>query len=298
MLPMITQGSKPPPVGSVRIVFLPNNIASFYPCQCNGHSQKGKVFQNEYFVMTAYVQPGILSPLSDLFDDSPHGLPEYQCMTVESMSQIVENIQSVYTIILALAVAEAFSQAIKETKPRAERPATTLASWFDCIHHSRFVSLIVFLLLVIPFFQGNQRYLYLQYIEPLHGLNPPRVVKALWLNFDCTVFSLEAGLFFVMSRSLSAHRWQQFYAAIIILLSLDFIWALIEKYHGAAVPPEWLWYDLIMAIVFAAIIVLDWFFITYDRNKDLNRYCYWAASILAVLSLAYGYFYEIDYLID
>lgn len=131
-------------------------------------------------------------------------------MSVESMSQIVENIQSVYTIILALAVAEAFNQAIKESKPKAERPATTLASWFDCIHSSRFVSLIVFLLMVIPFFQGNQKYLYLQYIEPLHRPNPPKVIKALWLNFDCTIFTLEAGLFFVMARSLSAHRWQQF----------------------------------------------------------------------------------------
>jgi hypothetical protein len=46
-------------------------------------------------------------------------------MTVESMSEIVENVQSIYTIILALAVAEAFNQAIRETKPKEERPATT-----------------------------------------------------------------------------------------------------------------------------------------------------------------------------
>lgn len=214
------------------------------------------------------------------------------------MSQIVENIQSVYTIVLALAVAEAFNQAIKENKPKEERPSTTFASWFDCFHHSRFVSLIVFLLMVVPFFQGNQKYLYLQYIEPLHGLNPPKVVKALWLNFDCTIFSLEAGLFFVMARSLSALRWQQFYASIIVLLSLDFVWALIEKSRGAAVPPEWLWYDIIMALVLGVIIVLDWFVIKYKRGEELNRYCYWAASIITILSLVYGYCYEIDYLID
>jgi hypothetical protein len=219
-------------------------------------------------------------------------------MTVESMSQIVENIQSVYTIILALAVAEAFNQAIKESKPKAERPATTLASWFDCIHHSRFVSLIVFLLMVIPFFQGNQRYLFLQYIEPLHGTNPPKVIKALWLNFDCTIFTLEAGLFFVMARSLSAHRWQQFYAAIIVLLTLDFLWALVERSREAAIPREWLWYDIMMALIFAAIIAVDWFLIKYKRDKDFNYLCYWAASIVAILSLLYGYIYQIDYLID
>jgi hypothetical protein len=219
-------------------------------------------------------------------------------MTVESMSQIVENIQSVYTIILALAVAEAFNQAIKEAKPQAERPATTLARWFDCFHHSRVVSLIVFLLMVVPFFQGNQKYLYVNYIEPLHGTSPLKVIKAMWLNIDCTVFTIEAGLFFVMARSLSAHRWQQFYASFIVLLTLDLLWAVAEKRHGGAVPMEWIWSDLIMAALFAIIIAVDWFFIKYEREKGFNHYCFWAASIVAIISLSYGYFYEIDYLID
>lgn len=219
-------------------------------------------------------------------------------MTVESMSEIVENIQSVYTIILALAVAEAFNQAIKENKPKEEKPATTLASWLDCFHRPRVMSLVVFLLLVIPFFQGNQKYLYLQYIEPLHGPNPPKVIKAFWLNFDCIVFTLEAGLFFVLARSLSAHRWQQFYAGIIVLLTMDFVWALVEKFRGAAIPTAWLWYDIIMALIFVVIITVDWFVINYKRDEELNRLCYWAASIVAVLSLLYGYIYQIDYLID
>jgi hypothetical protein len=222
-------------------------------------------------------------------------------MTVESMSQVVENIQSVYTIILALAVAEAFNQAIREAKPQAERPATTFVRWFDCFHHSRVPSLIVFLLMVVPFFQGNQKYLFLQYIEPLHGLHPLRVIPAAWLNIDCTVFTMEAGLFFVMARSLSAHRWQQFYASFIVLLTLDLIWAVAEKKHQklhSAVPMEWIWSDLIMAAMFAVIIAVDWFFIKYEREKGFNHYCYWAATIVAVISLSYGYFYEIDYLID
>jgi hypothetical protein len=219
-------------------------------------------------------------------------------MTVESMSEIVENVQSIYTIILALAVAEAFNQAIRETKPKEERPATTLISWFDCLHHSRVVSLLVFLLMIVPFFQGNQKYLYLQYIEPLHGPKPPKSISALWINFDCIVFSIEAGLFFLMARSLSAHRWQQFYAAIIVLLSLDLVWAALEKYRGAAVPSEWLWFDGLVALLLAAIIALDWFWIRYDRDNNLNRYCFWGASIVTILCLIFGYYYEIDYVIE
>jgi hypothetical protein len=219
-------------------------------------------------------------------------------MTVDSMTQIVENTQSIYTIILALAIAEAFNQAIKENKPETEKQATTFAGWFDCIHHPRIMSLIVFLLLAAPFFQGNQKYLYLQYIEPLHLPNPPQRISALWLNFDCLTFSVEAGLFFVMSRSLSARRWQQFYATIIVLLSLDFVWALMEKSHGAAVPPEWLWFDIIAAMVLVLIIAVDRLFIRYERDKELNIYCYWGISTLAILGLIFGYFYQLDYLID
>lgn len=226
------------------------------------------------------------------------GLLECRRMTVDSMTQIVENVQSIYTIVLALAIAEAFNQAIKENKPETEKHAARFVNWFDCVHPSRCVSLIVFLLLAAPFFQGNQKYLYQQYIEPLHQLNPPKSISALWLNFDCLIFSLEAGLFFVMARSLSARRWQQFYATIIVLLSIDFAWALMEKLHGTAVPREWLWFDMVAVVVLIAIIALDSFFITYERDKELNRYCYWGVSIVAILGLIYGYFYQLDYLIN
>ena len=219
-------------------------------------------------------------------------------MTVDSMTQIIENDQAVYTIVLALAIAEAFNQAIKEKKPEEEKHAGTFASWFDCLHHSRFLSLVVFLLMVVPFFQGNQKYLYLQYAEPLHSAHPPKSIGAKWLSYDCLVFAVEAGLFFVMARSLSARRWQQFYATVVLLMTLDFGWAVSEKLHGAEVPLEWLWFDAIAAVVLMAVIAADWFLIKYDRAKELNRYCYWGVSIVAILGLAYGYFYEFDYLID
>jgi hypothetical protein len=219
-------------------------------------------------------------------------------MTVGAMTQIVEDVQSIYTIVLALAIAEAFNQTIKENRPESEKSSGTFINWFDCLHHSRVVSLIVFLLLAAPFFQGNQKYLYLQYIEPLHSANPPQRISANFLNFDCLVFSLEAGLFFVMSRSLSARRWQQFYATIVLLLSLDFVWALIEKSRHANFPAEWLWFDIIAALILIAILAVDWFLVHYDREKELNRYCYWTISIIALLGLIYGYFYEIDYLVD
>jgi hypothetical protein len=219
-------------------------------------------------------------------------------MSVDSMTQIVEDIQSIYTIVLALAIAEAFNQAVKESKPAEEKHATTLKNWLDCVHPTRFVSLIVFLLLAAPFFQGNQKYMYLQYIEPLHQPVPPKSISASWLNFDCIIFTLEAGLFFVMSRSLSARRWQQFYATIAVLMAIDFGWASLERWHGAAVPNAWLWFDIIAVAVLLAIIAADRFFVRYERGKDLNVYCYVGVSAVAILGLMFGYFFQLDYLID
>jgi hypothetical protein len=218
-------------------------------------------------------------------------------MTVNSVTQIVGNVQSIYGIVLALAIAEGFNQAIKGNNPEAEKHATTLANWLDCIHHSRIISLTVFLLLAMPFFQGNQKYLYLQYIEPLYKPHPPKSISAIWLNFDCLIFTVEAGLFFVMSRSLSARRWQQFYATIALLLFIDFIWALIEKAHGTAMPSEWLWFDVIAVVVLTTVIAVDWFFVSYERDKKINLYCYFGISIVAILGLICGYLYQIDYII-
>ncbi len=219
-------------------------------------------------------------------------------MTVDSMTQIVQNIRSIYTIILGLAIAEAFNQAVRESEPEKERHAATIKSWFECLHPSRIISLLVFLMIATPFFQGNQKYLYLQYLEPLHRAIPPKTISSFWLNFDCLTFSLEAGLFFVMSRSLSARRWQQFYATIIVLLFVDMLWVMLERGHGANVPLEWFWFDAIGATTLAAIIMLDWFFIPYKRGKELNIYCYVGISLVAVVGLAYGYFYQLDYLIE
>ena len=219
-------------------------------------------------------------------------------MSVDSMTEIVVNIQYIYTIVFALAIAEAFNQTVRESHPDHEKHATTLASWFECIHPTRFISLIVFLMLAVPFLQGNQKYLYLQYVEPLHRPTPPKSIPAAWLNFDCIVFLLEAGLFFVMSRSLSARRWQQFYATIVVLMAVDFAWALVEKLRGTHVPDEWLWFDIAAIAILTAIIVVDWFFIRYERGSKLNIYCYIAISAVAILGLAYGYIYQLDYLID
>jgi hypothetical protein len=219
-------------------------------------------------------------------------------MTVDSMNEIVENIRSIYTIVMGLAIAEAFNQAVRELKPIEEKHAKHFRNWFDCVHANRLVSLSVFLLLAVPFFQGNQRYLYLQYIAPLHTGSPPRSISAFWLNLDCLTFSLEAGIFFVLSRSLSARRWQQFYGTVIVLMLVDFFWAATELHRGTRVPAQWMWFDLGAVVILGAVIFIDWFFVPYKEGKELNKYCFAIVSIIALAGLTYGYFTQLDYLIE
>ncbi len=40
-------------------------------------------------------------------------------------------------------------------------------------------------------------------------------------------------------------------------------------------PTEWLWFDVIALVILAAFIVVDRFFVRYERGKELNLYCYW-----------------------
>ena len=219
-------------------------------------------------------------------------------MTVDSMSQVVGSIQLIYTIITGLAIAEAFKQAVQENRPNQEKHARTFKGWFECVYPSRFISMIIFLVLAIPFFQGNQRYLYAQYLAPLHRPIPPHAISSFWLTFDGLVFTLEAGMFFVMSRSLSARRWQQFYGVIVILMLLDFIWAVTEKGHGTDVPDAWLWFDGLAVVILSAIIAIDGLFVPYKKDQELNLYSFLTVSVVAFIGLVYGYVYQLDYLID
>lgn len=219
-------------------------------------------------------------------------------MTVESISEVVIDVQSIQTIVMALAIAEAFKQTVRELRPAEERHAVTLKDWLECIYPNRLVSLLAFLLLAVPMFLGNQKYLYTEYIAPLHSAHPPERVSALWLNVDGLIFLIEAGLLFVMSRSLSARRWQQFYGTVLLLMLLDVIWVLAARRHAAHAPLQWLWFDLIAIGICAAFLVADRFFMRYDRGRELNLWCFGLISLIAILGQAVGYLYQVDFLVE
>jgi hypothetical protein len=90
--------------------------------------------------------------------------------------------QRAFTVIFALALAEAFKQFIAD---KAEKEDERV------IHWNRIWALISFLFLIFPFFQGTNRYLFLEY---LNGRMPKHFGK--WIMFDGIIFMIEAALFF------------------------------------------------------------------------------------------------------
>jgi hypothetical protein len=153
---------------------------------------------------------------------------------------VVSFFQAAFTFILALALTESFKQFVAD---RAEKEEDRH------IHWDRLWSLISFLFLIIPFFQGMSRYYYVEYVD-----NKITAHYAIWLIFDGVAFLIEAALFFVMSRTLSPVLWQRFYLSVLALFVVDSVWALFsyETHHVPILP--WLALNVTSIIVFTTLI--------------------------------------------
>jgi hypothetical protein len=119
-----------------------------------------------------------------------------------------------FTIVLALALGEAFKQFVSDKEEMA-------------IQWDRLPALLTFLFMAFPFFHGMNRYFFQTYQHPF----PAKVPYAGSLLFDSIMFMTEAALFFVMSRSLAGVQWRRFFVGLLTLLVVDTIWGSIELSH-------------------------------------------------------------------
>jgi hypothetical protein len=128
---------------------------------------------------------------------------------------------------MALALGESFKQFVAERAVKETDRA---------IHWDRLPSLLSFLLLIVPFYQGMSRYFYLTYGHVDKMPQP----YALFLAFDGLIFMIEAALFFVMSRALPAAQWLRYYACVLILLIVDSIWVWASHYFHSSPIETWM----------------------------------------------------------
>lgn len=137
-------------------------------------------------------------------------------MSEKSVRSTVKSMEWIYGIVLALSISEAFMQFVSD--PSSNVPG---------IQWNRLLSLFSFLLLVVPFCHGMSRYFYELYDKVQTDSH-----YAIWLLIDCIAFIVEAGLFFILARSLPQNLWLQFVSAVVVLLCWDVFWgSFVWKYR-------------------------------------------------------------------
>lgn len=180
--------------------------------------------------------------------------------------------QRAFTVVLALALSEAFKQAIAD---KAGEPEDRIVHW------ERLPTLLGFLLLIFPFFHGMNRHIFRAYLD----------VKSIpdfysgFLMMDGIVFMLESAIFFVMSRALSPGQWRNFYWCILALMAIDTIWAALAHLRGAPVIP---WIELNIALAVVCAVVLFFF----KRPKSIIPPTISAVTILVTTTLSYILMWE------
>jgi len=162
-------------------------------------------------------------------------------MDEKAIFSAVDSLQRIFTVVLALALGEALKQFVAD---KAENPKDRI------IHWDRLVALLAFLLLLIPFYEGMARYLYAEFQTPKRATH-----YSGFLLMDSIAFTIEASLFFVMSRALPMVQWRRFYAAVLVILGVDTAWEVILLVTNRPASLSWLSLNLAFAAVLAVILI-------------------------------------------
>jgi hypothetical protein len=196
---------------------------------------------------------------------------------VPDLVHAVQFFQATYTILLALALGEAFKQFVPDGDQN--------------IRWDRFPSLVAFLFTIFPFFQGMSQYMYATYLHQ-PGLTLSAV--SVQLFFDSIMFLLMAGTFFVLSRSLSPNHWLRYYVATLVLLAVDTVWILASNYHGAGLQ-VWLILNILVVSILASVI-------TRQRGEEFDNKQIpgltsppWICACLLIVSTTIDYVWFWDY---
>src|SRR5918912_3138617 len=161
-------------------------------------------------------------------------------MNNDALSSTALSIQTIYSVFLALSLGEAFRQFVAENPNETDRK----------IHWDRTLNLFSFLLLIVPFFHGMNRYLFDIYI------NSPRPNPySGFLLIDSVAFTFEGSFFFILARSLPRIQWRSFYLTVVFLLVLDVVWGgIVWLFHSSVIKP---WFVINLS-AFPLILLILW----------------------------------------
>lgn len=159
----------------------------------------------------------------------------------EALTTNVDSLRNIFAILLALALGEAFKQFVAD---RAEKPDEPSLRW------DSLPAIASFLLLMIPFYHGMARYLY-----DVYKVGEPPTPYGAFLLFDVAAFTVEAALFFVMSRAVRKVQWRRFYFAVVFILVTDTVWGLPIYFHHRKEILPWL---ILNAVFLPVFLLLVW----------------------------------------
>jgi hypothetical protein len=160
----------------------------------------------------------------------------------------IQFLQTGFTIILGLALGEAFRQLV----PDGDKD----------IRKDRIAGMLAFMFMIVPFFHGMSRYFFVKYLE--HPTNLKEVAGH--VMFDGLTFMAEAAIFFVMCRSLSPSHWVRFCASLMILLVVDSLWTASALFYGEPVLP-WLILNALLGFVVAMLLAWNHPFPKYSETN-------------------------------
>jgi nucleoside 2-deoxyribosyltransferase len=149
-----------------------------------------------------------------------------------------------FAIVLALALSEAFKMVISEKTTE------------KYIEPGKLYALASFLLLILPFYQGMNKYLLITYGEFAEGPKP----NSVFLIVDGVAFMLESAIFFAMSRTLGLEHWTRFYWVVFGLLTVDSIWGASVFLHSndtaATVVEHWTLLNVVTISLLVLLVTL------------------------------------------
>jgi hypothetical protein len=185
------------------------------------------------------------------------------------IAEVVAFFRNAFSLIFALALAEAFKQFVID---RARTPMGPVIDW------EKLIPLLAFVLLIFPFYQGTIRYFVFTYGDAKALLQQSYSVPVM---FDGVMFVLEAALFFIMSRALAPAHWVTYYGSVVTLLWVDSLWGLgAAWFHNT--PIEWWIY---LNIGFGAIVLI--LLIMHGRLKAPTATILGAVAVLLRTVLDY-----------
>lgn len=152
----------------------------------------------------------------------------------------IDSVARLFPIVLALAVGEAFKQFVPE-KSDANRRIRWDRGW----------ALAAFLTLVVPFFHGMLRYLFDTYQA---GSRPDPYWR--YVMIDSVAFTVEAAMFFILSRSLDPQEWPTFYGTVLALLGIDIAWGIWVAALVNSATWNWVFVNIAAGVLLAILYLL------------------------------------------